>query len=197
MNTSYQPHPVYLPQGWNRHTVNQPVDIFSCVIKNGDDFGLKEIIDDYRREHPESSESNIKAWHSDWKTHEQDARFLPIIDLATDMCEEIVALYHQVHQQFKVEELWVMQYNEGDHGLNHSHYPYEWAFVYYVDVEPGCSSIIFEDKLEIRPENNMAVLFPSDVQHKIPPNSNSKRTVLSMNIAKKNVFMRRNRVVLR
>jgi hypothetical protein len=52
-----------------------------------------------------------------------------------------------------------------------------------VDVEPGCSPIIFEGDLKVYPENGMMVLFPAMLHHEVPP-TDARRTVISLNIDK-------------
>jgi hypothetical protein len=83
---------------------------------------------------------------------------------------------------------------KGEHTIRHSHFPSDFAACYYVDVEPGCSPIIFEKKiidgvhdnnepLTIQPQNGMLVLWPAILHHEVPP-TETKRMVVAMNIDK-------------
>ena len=68
------------------------------------------------------------------------------------------------------------------------------ACTYYVDVEPGCSPIVFESQkndgingdnkpLTIQPQNGMLLLWPALLHHEVPP-TETKRMVVAMNIDK-------------
>ena len=45
-----------------------------------------------------------------------------------------------------------MQYDVGDSARRHAHFPYTFACAYYVDVEDGCSPIVFEGKPKVPAE---------------------------------------------
>jgi mannose-6-phosphate isomerase-like protein (cupin superfamily) len=77
--------------------------------------------------------------------------------------------------------MWAIQYEKGEYASKHSHHPSDFACVYYVDVEPGCSPIIFEEELEVSPQNGMLLIFPANLRHEVPP-TDSRRIVISMNI---------------
>ena len=51
----------------------------------------------------------------------------------------------------------------------------------YIDVEENSSPIIFENNFVIKPKNGMLLLFPSIVNHEVPP-TKGKRIVASINI---------------
>jgi hypothetical protein len=77
-------------------------------------------------------------------------------------------------------------YEKGDHTIRHSHFPSDFAAVYYVDVEPGCAPIVFEDELKVYPESGMLVVFPAWIHHEVPK-TDARRTAVSMNIDKRYV----------
>lgn len=79
--------------------------------------------------------------------------------------------------------MWAMMYEESEYAIPHNHFPSDFACVYYVDVEPDCAPIIFEDTLKIQPKNGMLVLFPALIQHEVPA-TKGRRMVISMNIEK-------------
>ena len=74
-----------------------------------------------------------------------------------------------------------MEYEEGNHAVRHNHWPATLSGVYYIDVEENSSPIIFENNFSIKPKNGMLLLFPSIVNHEVPP-SKGKRIVASINL---------------
>ena len=87
-----------------------------------------------------------------------------------------------------------MMYEESDWTKRHSHFPSDYAAVYYVDVEPGSAPIIFEnvvkdgvhnnnEPLILQPQNGMLAIWPAILHHEVPP-TKGKRMCISMNIDK-------------
>ena len=74
-----------------------------------------------------------------------------------------------------------MEYEKGNHAVKHNHWPATLSGVYYIDVEENSSPIIFENNFVIKPKNGMLLLFPSIVNHEVPP-SKGKRIVASINL---------------
>ena len=78
-----------------------------------------------------------------------------------------------------------MMYEDGESTQRHSHLPFDYSSCYYVDVEPDSAPIIFEkDLLTIQPENGMLLIWPSILEHEVPP-TKGKRMGISMNIVNK------------
>tara|TARA_B100000287_G_scaffold80435_1_gene72814 strand:+ start:170 stop:742 length:573 start_codon:yes stop_codon:yes gene_type:complete len=155
-----------------------------------EDYNLKEIIEDYRKENEEIAyRSNVKAWHSDWNTHKKDSRFQPIIDRAIDVCEYINREYINILLKLECYEFWAAQYQRTEYALPHRHYPVDWACVYYVELEDNSSPIVFlndPSALEgfpIAVKPGMMLFFPGHMYHGVPP-TQGKRTVLAMNLVK-------------
>ena len=142
---------------------------------------MKEVILEEQRKDPKGNESNVKAWHSSWDTHLQSANYEPIIDLAMSSIDFISNNFFKAFNKFKLFNFWVMIYEEGEYTVPHTHFPSTFACVYYVDVEEGCSPLVFEDKLEVKPENGLLVIFPAILKHEVPP-TKGRRIAISMNI---------------
>ena len=51
---------------------------------------LKKIISDFRKEYPESDNSNVKAWHSHFDTHYKEPRFRILIDRIMDASRNFI-----------------------------------------------------------------------------------------------------------
>ena len=79
--------------------------------------------------------------------------------------------------------MWIAQYDKGDHAERHYHYPLDWSAVYYINVEDNASPIIFGEDVKVQPENNMMLLFPGWLNHRVPK-TKSKRTLIAMNFNK-------------
>ena len=138
---------------------------------------LKNIISDFRKEYPESDNSNVKAWHSHFDTHKKEPKFNILIDKILKKSQEFLEVNFNLH----LLNFWVMEYEKGNHAIRHNHWPATLSGVYYIDVEENSSPIIFENNFVIKPKNGMLLLFPSIVNHEVPP-SKGKRIVASINL---------------
>lgn len=169
----------------NIQSVKKELPVFTTILDNHQQLNqyLKEVIFEHRQQYPETTYSNVKAWHTEWMTHQKNPKFQPIVDLVISACEFISQGYFNQKVEFKCFNMWAMIYEKGEHAVKHSHYPSDFACAYYVDVEPGCSPIIFEDTLKIYPENGMLVVFPAMLHHEVPP-TDARRIVISMNLDK-------------
>ena len=156
---------------------------------------LKQVILEHRKNNPETIKSNVKAWHSSWVTHQENPKFEPLIDRVLDACKFISAGYYECDDiEYNVINMWTMMYEETEHTVKHSHFPSDFAAVYYVDVEPDCAPAIFESvvkdgvndnnqPLTLQPENGMLAIWPAILHHEVPP-TKGRRMCISMNIDK-------------
>ena len=138
---------------------------------------LKKIISDFRKEYPESDNSNVKAWHSHFDTHVKEPKFNILIDRVMDASKDFINIKCNLY----LLNFWVMEYEKGNHAVKHNHWPASLSGVYYIDVEENSSPIIFDNNFVIKPKNGMLLLFPSIVNHEVPP-SKGKRIVASFNL---------------
>ena len=157
--------------------VNSKIAVVKTASK---DNALKNLIKDHRKQYPEGYRSNVQAWRSDWFTHKKDPRFQPFVDICTEACNFLSRKHFNADAELICSNMCVVEYVEGDWTKEHDHFPDVMSCVYFVDVEDNCAPIIFENSLEIKPENNMLIFFPSLLKHKVPP-TDAKRTVISMN----------------
>tara|TARA_B100000902_G_scaffold368415_1_gene391739 strand:- start:141 stop:719 length:579 start_codon:yes stop_codon:yes gene_type:complete len=178
--------------------VNKPMAVFTTILDGHVELNkyLKEVILEHRQKFPESLKSNVKAWHSSWATHQQNPKFQPLVDLTLDACNFIAEGYYNspTDLRFKVLNFWAMMYEDTEWTKRHSHFPSDFAAVYYVDVEPGCAPVIFESvqkdgindnnqPLTLQPQNGMLVIWPAILHHEVPP-TKGRRMCISMNIDK-------------
>ena len=138
---------------------------------------LKNIISDFRKKYPESDNSNVKAWHSHFDTHKKEPKFNILIDRIMDASRDFIKIKCNLYPL----NFWVMEYGKGNYAVKHNHWPATLSGIYYIDVEENSSPIIFENDFVIKPKNGMLLLFPSIVDHEVPP-SKGKRIVASINL---------------
>ena len=162
--------------------VTKSIPIFSTIIPDYIEINkeLKKIILEHRENYiPDlgSDKSNVKAWHSHFDTHYKEPRFNILINKILKKSQEFLKINCNLHPL----NFWVMEYEKGNHAVKHNHWPASLSGVYYIDVEENSSPIIFENNFTIEPKNGMLLLFPSIVNHEVPP-SKGKRIVASINL---------------
>ena len=77
----------------NLQYVSKPLPVFTIILENKVEFNkyLKEVILEHRQKFPETTKSNVKAWHSSWVTHKENPKFQPLADITLDACKFISA----------------------------------------------------------------------------------------------------------
>ena len=127
--------------------VYKAIPIFTTILEDHVELNkyLKQVILEHRQNNPETTKSNVKAWHSSWLTHQENPKFQPLVNKVCNACTFLSAGYFQCQSlKFDVFNLWAMMYEEDEHTIRHSHFPSDFSAVYYVDVEPGCAPVLFE-----------------------------------------------------
>jgi hypothetical protein len=177
--------------------VPKPMAVFTTILDDHVEFNkyLKQVILEHRQKFPETTKSNVKAWHSSWVTHVENPKFQPLIDKVIDACKFISAGYYECGDiEYHVINMWAMMYEDTEWTKRHSHFPSDFAVAYYVDVEPGCAPVIFESvqqdgvhdnnqPLTLQPQNGMLAIWPAMLHHEVPP-TKGRRMCISMNIDK-------------
>ena len=167
----------------NRSYVKQDLEVFYGVVPNWEQLDVKGIIENYRKNNPQSNTSNVKAWHSGWDTHKRDPNFHPLIRLCEQFCYNAFEGNGATFPApLVLIDFWCMQYDKGEHAAQHQHWPSTLSVCYYADVGDGCSPLRFRDGSEITPQNGMIIAFHGMVTHEVPP-TDSHRTCVAMNFA--------------
>ena len=54
--------------------VMKAMPVFSTILADHVEFNnyLKQVILEHRQNNPETTKSNVKAWHSSWMTHQEN-----------------------------------------------------------------------------------------------------------------------------
>jgi len=177
--------------------VPKQMAVFTTILEDHVELNkyLKQVILKHRQNNPETTNSNVKAWHSSWITHQENPKFQPLVDLTLNACKFISAGYYECNNaEYAMINMWAMMYEDSEYTKRHSHVPSDYAAVYYVDVEPGCAPVIFESvvkdgvnnnnqPLTLQPQNGMLAIWPAILHHEVPP-TKGKRMCVSMNIDK-------------
>ena len=181
----------------NIQYVPKQMAVFTTILDGHVEMNeyLKQVILEHRQKFPETTKSNVRAWHSSWVTHQENPKFQPLIDLTLSACKFISKGYYEGGDiEFKVLNMWAMMYEDSEWTKKHSHFPSDFACCYYVDVEPGSAPVIFESvekdgtndnnqPLTLQPQNGMLAIWPAILHHEVPP-TKGRRMCISMNIEK-------------
>ena len=160
------------------------------VLKTNNLFGqernnkIKNLILDYEKKNPVGMDSNVKAWSSDYETHQKTDVFSDYLNHILQFSQNTYNDMFSVNQEIIVEEFWLSHYRKGDYTIKHNHGNLLNDIIisgcYYVDIEKGASPIIFEGEEPIYPENDTLIIFSSKLNHEVPP-TNGERIVMSFN----------------
>ena len=160
------------------------------VLKTNKLFGqennnkIKNLILDYEKNNPVGMDSNVKAWSSDYETHQKTDVFSDYLNYILQFSQNAYNEMFSVNQEIIVAEFWLSHYRKGDYTVKHNHGNLLNDVIisgcYYVDIEKGASPIIFEGEEPIYPENDTLIIFSSKLNHEVPP-TNGERIVMSFN----------------
>ena len=83
----------------------------------------------------------------------------------------------------RLDNLWGQWYRKGDYQIEHTHYPNQWSFVYFVNTPRGSSPLVFTtSRKKIKAEEGKVVIFPGYLYHQVPKNQCDGRIVLAGNL---------------
>jgi hypothetical protein len=85
--------------------------------------------------------------------------------------------------QFKIWDCWAAIYEQADFTQNHSHYPADLSCVVYLEAQPGCAPIVFDNQTRYDPTPGSIVMFPGNLNHLVPK-TEGKRTIIAINLHK-------------
>ena len=142
-------------------------------IETSDPFNLNTRIPEYRKENPNSNDSNVKAWNSEYYTKGFD----DVSDELIHVSEKMLYNHYRLYSLIRPYNIWVMEYEENDYAVSHSHYPAKWSGVYYINCGDNPAPLVIEDQVTIKPVDGLYVLFPGDAYHYVPPTKSFRRAM--------------------
>lgn len=123
--------------------------------------------------------SNVEARMTDWHMQHESHSYAWIAKKACRLAEDITK--HLADTNFVCHEMWGIHYEKETSTRVHSHWPYQFAFGYYVRM-PEYAPIIFPTaNYEYNPKAGDLVLFPGWIQHEVKPVS-GERIMLAGNL---------------
>lgn len=172
---------------YDKQFVQSKLEVFTKTV---DDYEILNThllsVIDKLKETKECFTSNVKAWHThphlQLETKEFDTLINDCLDFIYEVNEKEFFLPKKC-LEYECVNLWAMTYERGEYTLPHIHYPANWSFVYYVDVIPDQSPVVFED-VKVHPKNGDLIMFHGMIEHGVPPTINA-RTAVSMNFMHK------------
>ena len=121
--------------------------------------------------------SNVKSYMTDWRMHENYESFATIGSIA---CKEAKRISENMFKpNMFIGESWGIIYNKGKHTKRHSHWPYTYAFGYYLTDTKNSSPLLFPTANKtIYPKKGDLILFPGHVQHEVPMLENEEERIM-------------------
>ena len=166
-------------EGFDVIPVQITLPIFTTIPQDAPN--ILPLIEQYRQEHSESHETNVKCnWRSDWMV-QTDERFNEFNEWILEACSFVCQYHLNTQVTFSIANEWLMVYEKGDYATPHEHFPFCLSVIYYVDCDPNAAPVIFEDEVEIKPEVGKLIIFPSEVKHEVKQ-TDGRRVVVSMNL---------------
>lgn len=117
----------------------------------------------------QNKSTNVKALMTHWDMFNYSAAFNDILDWIRECFGECDLIAFRRQTEYKINSLWGMVYQKGEHANPHDHLPSYFSFVYFVKVSDKSSPLIFKaSSTYIKPENGQLVLFPAHLFHYVP-----------------------------
>ena len=172
----------------HKKTLLYPTPIYDVQL-DLDNEKLIKIIAEHRLKYPQGEVSNVHAWRSSYKTHEINNNFDPFISQILDAIDKVREFDTRNFSNlskviYDVQDFWALMYGDGDHTIDHTHFPYTWALTYYAYVEENSSPVQFRT-LKIKPRSGMLLLWPGSLFHSVP-HTKGKRIAVAANLMVKN-----------
>lgn len=187
--------PIASPSTIFQGKVPADLPIFVCDLSDQREVLdlARAALDDLRRDHPESTPSNVKAvYMSPWKSHVLTDKLLPLCKTACWVARQAAHRICTFDLSFievdmVVTDCWIAVYEEGDRTVRHNHFPADFGCVVYLEAEPGCAPLVFAGKTAHQPTPGSMVLFPGILDHEVPATP-GRRVVVAMNLAKRSTM---------
>ena len=119
----------------------------------------------------QEKKTNVKADMTEWDMRKEEGG-----EHFETLCEWILKVVKRDTLKTTVPlakplmtHVWGNVYKKGHLTIKHCHIPATWSFVYFVNVSPHCSPLVFPDaNFSVDPKDGKLVLFPSWFSHSVP-----------------------------
>ena len=164
-----------------------PVQVIDNLFEQEHSDKIKNLILDYEKKNPVGMNSNVKAWASDYETHQKTDIFSNYLNAIVQYSQGLYNKLFSKNESLELRDFWVAHYRKGNFTVKHDHGTLLDEFLisgcYYAYVEENASPIIFDGQKSIYPKNDSLVLFSSQTDHEVPP-TDGERIIMSFNIGK-------------
>ncbi|MEI6712781.1 MAG: hypothetical protein WCO60_03455 [Verrucomicrobiota bacterium] len=150
----------------------------------------REAIDDLRAADPNPLTSNVKSVYvSPYSSQYLTPKFGPLSEIILHIARHVSKTFLSANMEalgldYFVKDCWGIIYEQADHTIPHNHYPAELSCSLYLEAEPNCAPLGFDNGFSVQPEPGLLVMFPGILTHYVPPTP-GRRVVVAMNMFKK------------
>ena len=164
-----------------------PIQVIDNLFGQEHSNNIKNLILDYEKKNPVGMNSNVKAWASDYETHQRTDIFSNYLNAIVQYSQHLYNNLFSKNESLELGEFWIAHYRKGNFTVKHDHGTLLDEFLisgcYYAYVEDNASPIIFNQQKSIYPKNDSLILFSSQTEHEVPP-TDGERIIMSFNIRK-------------
>ena len=175
----------------NRYIVQSPVEITHIQLGSSKEYTKLLIEESYRLKQRKDRE-NDKLFKYLFDESEK-----PVIassfylweeskvfdDLLQNILGYITSTSPTLSSSYEIQNTWIGIYDKGQIARSHNHEPAYKSFCYYISSEEPSTPMIFDDVgLRISPLTDMLIVFPSHMNHSVPPSSGGERIMAAGNI---------------
>ena len=166
-----------------------PTDILEFDLsKVVDNAALLKIIEQHKKDYPVSMQdyderTNVRAWHSDWKTHLINPDFNEFIKIVQDCVQK-----H--YSELILSDFWFNTYEDSGSAKRHRHGSMQISCVYFVECDEKSSPLVIDNNstdkktIVIQPKPGKLVVFSGFVYHSVKNNGiedSNTRTSIAFN----------------
>ena len=167
----------------NRYRRTAPIDIITCQLGIPPSYKRECIDEILKLGDSQNKNTHVKASMSYWHIWNHSPVFNKLLDNILDFINKN---YPNENNQYKFEfrQVWGATYKKGEFADKHMHLPARVSFVYYLKETKNPTPLIFSNNdLKIFPKDDLLVVFPSQIFHKVPPKlDNEPRICLAGNL---------------
>lgn len=165
--------------------------VFTCSLEPQQEAlrAAREAIEELRITHPDPIRSNVVSKYvSPWDSHQINEKFLPLCGVVLEVARTVsrsylCANFDALNVDYFVKDCWGILYEESDYTHRHNHFPSDLSCAIYLECDPQCAPIVFDNGLSVQPSPGLLVMFPGLLNHEVPQTP-GRRVVVSMNLFK-------------